>query len=224
MSTWIFPSNSQTFDAATALRDLGEVFWSQLNEHEVGDLVYLYASAPVQAIVAKCVVAAIDLEYQEAPEERPYWRDQAELDERADRRDWMRLRALTLYDDATPDGPRGLAALREQGFSKTMGRSVARGQLLRYLRSIDTDPTPPAVAYWWANQNDNWRTVIDDGTLWAGIHPDGTAPNHWKILEDLAVGDVVFPHRRAHRASPRPRRRRAAPIRRDRDARVRTRV
>lgn len=48
------------------------------------------------------------------------------------------------------------------------------------------------MAYWWASQGDNWKDVIDDGTLWAGIAPDGRSPTSWAVLQDMAVGDTVL--------------------------------
>ncbi|MEA5454037.1 HNH endonuclease signature motif containing protein [Sinomonas sp. JGH33] len=48
--------------------------------------------------------------------------------------------------------------------------------------------------YWWVNQNDNYSTVIKEGSLWApDLRRDGN-PGHkdWTALRFMTPGDIVF--------------------------------
>lgn len=64
MSTFILPSNANTYDAKTAFNDLNVIHWVQHNNKSVsvGDTVYIYESKPTQRVILKAQVIARDID------------------------------------------------------------------------------------------------------------------------------------------------------------------
>lgn len=63
-SIWIRPFKPTMYRMVDALKEQGFVYWNQnKNKYAVGDIIYIYASKPVQRIVAKVEVAAVDVIY-----------------------------------------------------------------------------------------------------------------------------------------------------------------
>ena len=58
---WIIPSNKKYFDSEAAFAKLHEINWKQSFKANIGDIVYIYVTAPVKAIKFKCVVTKTDL-------------------------------------------------------------------------------------------------------------------------------------------------------------------
>lgn len=48
------------------------------------------------------------------------------------------------------------------------------------------------VAYWWASQNKNYKTAIEQGTLWSCETSKGLRRRDRIALHDLEIGDYVF--------------------------------
>jgi len=62
MQEWILPCNVQRYELDAALQNLKKIEWSQskpITNIEIGDIVYLYAGVPIQAICWKCEVTAV---------------------------------------------------------------------------------------------------------------------------------------------------------------------
>jgi len=54
MTYWVFPSNLNSYDIYSAFKELNCIQWSQGScKAEVGDIVYIYISKPIQAIAFK---------------------------------------------------------------------------------------------------------------------------------------------------------------------------
>ena len=62
MAEWIISGNPQKFDVVNALRTLKTIDWEQRENFVPGDIVYLYVSGDVNAIMFRCRVNASDLE------------------------------------------------------------------------------------------------------------------------------------------------------------------
>lgn len=64
MSTFILPSNPNTYDAQNAFTDLHTIHWVQHNNKSVsiGDIVYIYESKPTQRIILKTQVIGRDID------------------------------------------------------------------------------------------------------------------------------------------------------------------
>lgn len=61
MSSWLLPCNAKFYDIEGVYKNLESVDWKQsVTKVEVGDIAYIYVSAPVGGIAYKCVVEAIN--------------------------------------------------------------------------------------------------------------------------------------------------------------------
>ena len=60
---WMIPANSKYFDHRACFDELGKIYWKQYNKIQVGDMGYIYYSAPVKRIIFKFLVLANDLPY-----------------------------------------------------------------------------------------------------------------------------------------------------------------
>ena len=58
---WLIPSNKKYYDVEAAFTKLLKINWKQSFKAIAGDIVYIYITAPVQAIKFKCVVTETDL-------------------------------------------------------------------------------------------------------------------------------------------------------------------
>ena len=60
---WIVPANPKYFDIVHAFDNAGEIDWKQGRGIKAGDTVFIYAGAPVSAILYKCRVTETDIPY-----------------------------------------------------------------------------------------------------------------------------------------------------------------
>ena len=58
---WMVPANPKYFDHKGCFDELGQIYWKQYNNFQVGDTGYIYISAPVKSIIYKFEVIACDL-------------------------------------------------------------------------------------------------------------------------------------------------------------------
>ena len=61
---WLIPANPQYYDIEHAFDAVKEIDWKQGNGIKKGDVVFMYAGAPVSAILYKCKVTETDIPYQ----------------------------------------------------------------------------------------------------------------------------------------------------------------
>lgn len=96
-SEWIVPSNPSMFNADAAFREMPEVDWSETTARiGLGDTVYLYGSAPIQAIIHECLVVETGIPAALVLNDSRHWVDAVALQERQ-RRSWMRLRHIRTF-------------------------------------------------------------------------------------------------------------------------------
>ncbi|WP_312722421.1 HNH endonuclease signature motif containing protein [Mobilicoccus sp.] len=141
--SWIVASNVETFDADGAFRALPEVDWSETaNAHiRVGDTVYLYATAPQKCLSHQLLVTRTGTPFSEAIDDRRFWGDTNDFDERRDRT-WMRLR---LVRDLTPAQRARLAlpSLQEAGLRGVpQGRRAIAGSVLDLIEAVVSETAP----------------------------------------------------------------------------------
>lgn len=60
---WLVPANPHYFDAEQAFSRQREIIWKQSTCVAVNDIVFLYVTAPVSAIMYRCLVTAVDIPY-----------------------------------------------------------------------------------------------------------------------------------------------------------------
>ena len=85
ITEWIIPANPKYYDVEQELREGGEILWKQSNNITVGDIVYIYVTAPVAAIRYKCEALEVNIPYK-SKREKP----------RVER--VMRMKCLKEYD------------------------------------------------------------------------------------------------------------------------------
>ena len=61
---WIVPANPGFYDIVHAFDDAVEIDWKQGRGIKAGDTVFIYAGAPVSAILYKCMVTETDIPYE----------------------------------------------------------------------------------------------------------------------------------------------------------------
>lgn len=72
MSHWIVRANIERFRIHDFLRDYGFVEYVQKDKFCVGDIVYLYITAPYKRVEYKMMVERIDIPLKKAFNDRPY--------------------------------------------------------------------------------------------------------------------------------------------------------
>ena len=72
MKYWLKPANINEYDLFNAFKDLKEIDWASRNKFEVGDIVYIYCSLPLQRISHKCEVVAINIDEDNAIDDSKY--------------------------------------------------------------------------------------------------------------------------------------------------------
>lgn len=147
MSTWILPAcvnerSDYYYEVDRAFETLKTIFWAQsrpIINIEVGDIVYIYESSPIQAIGWKCKVIAVKATYQDTKsiDESEFEHGDGGISDF-----YIKITALAKYDGDARD-KLSYNFLRENGLTTRMqGPLRAKGQLLIYINSIK-----PSVNY-----------------------------------------------------------------------------
>jgi len=67
MANWVIPCNLKYYDVFGAFNCFTQIQWRQVaGAIEEGDIVYIYAGKPVQAIIFKCLVVKTNIPLDEA--------------------------------------------------------------------------------------------------------------------------------------------------------------
>lgn len=62
MGEWIITCNQKKYNVDGAFKKLEKLNWKQSTNVEIGDFIYIYVGAPIQAIRFKCLATMVDLE------------------------------------------------------------------------------------------------------------------------------------------------------------------
>ena len=62
MTEWIISGNPKKYDVINAFRNLKTIDWTQSANMVAGDIVYIYVSGDIKAIMFRCRVNAADME------------------------------------------------------------------------------------------------------------------------------------------------------------------
>lgn len=140
MSTWILPANANQhadyyYDVDGAFETLKTIFWGQSNaitNIAVGDIVYIYKNAPVQAIVWKCKVLDVNVLLKDVDIDDSAF----EYGKRKNPDFCIKITALCKYYGEARD-KLSYNELRKNGLNTTMqGPLRASAQLLAYINSV----------------------------------------------------------------------------------------
>lgn len=61
MASWLIPCSPQIYDAEGAFNEYGEIVWHQQCNMDIGDIAYIYVTAPVKEIKCKCSIEDVDI-------------------------------------------------------------------------------------------------------------------------------------------------------------------
>ena len=146
MSAWILPccvndKKEYYYEVDRAFEKLKTIFWAQskpITNIEVGDIVYIYESSPVQAIGWKCRVLAVKVPPQNVNiDDSEFEHGDGGVDG-----SYIKITALAKYDGDSRS-KFSYAELCAKGLTtKMQGPIRAKGQLLLYINSVR-----PSVVY-----------------------------------------------------------------------------
>lgn len=73
MEKWILSANPNYFNHKEAFRKLGFIDWKQTRHFKVGDIIYVYVTKPVSAIMYRTEVTKVDLAQEDIADLSSYW-------------------------------------------------------------------------------------------------------------------------------------------------------
>ena len=131
MDSWIFISNPKRFRMDDWLAVNQYIEFVQNNNVQVGDIIYLYTTAPVQRIEYKLIVDKVNIPYE-------YGIDDSEYSLEPQVRDANRGKKLCRFKmlKRVESQSLHLSVLREYGLKSSMqGPLKVSGELLEYIES-----------------------------------------------------------------------------------------
>ncbi len=116
MNYWIRAYNHQRFRVADFIRDYGFIDWGMRNRFEVGDIVFLYATAPESRSTFMMEVTKVGMTCEDIAKDDAYYLSQQYYDEwLAHKHDHLYVRYTFLKELKTP--MLSLEMLREHGLT-----------------------------------------------------------------------------------------------------------
>ncbi len=117
--TWIIPASLAVYNLKACLTDRGFVDWSQHFSPQIGDIVYIYATAPEQKIICRTRVEKTHMPFQAIKDDRIYWRDEKRY-EASQKNIFCRLRLVSFLEEDVLS----LADLKKNGLRMAPRRAV----------------------------------------------------------------------------------------------------
>lgn len=131
-SNWIFPANPSRYDHELAFKENGFIEWEQNVKCNIGDVVYIYVSAPEGKIRYKTEVEKINIPFFDLEIKKNYWK----IDDK-DSEDVLYAK-LKLIDSIYSEDL-SFKKLRENGLLSTLtsGEKIdSKPNLLKYIENI----------------------------------------------------------------------------------------
>lgn len=91
MNYWIRAYDNKKYRVADFIHDNGYVDWNMRNHFEVGDIVFLYATAPMSRLTFAMEVTRTGMTWKESADDSEYFISQEHYDH------WLARRETTLY-------------------------------------------------------------------------------------------------------------------------------
>ena len=114
MKYWIIPGNVNIFRVIDYFKDFDVVDWKQSHySFEIGDIVFLYVSAPYSKIMYMLEVVKRDIPYNESKDDKIYWTHKHEIEQNIKNFKYVRLKLLK----QTNNSNLSLSSLCEFGLS-----------------------------------------------------------------------------------------------------------
>ena len=96
---WLIAANHNMYDHVKAFKELPYVDWKQNSNYSVGDKVYIYSSAPIQAIEFLVEVIKIDITVENAHDDRDYWINIQEYEKGRNHGKYVRFKLINYFED-----------------------------------------------------------------------------------------------------------------------------
>ena len=130
MKSWLLPCNPKYYDIKGVYENLKTVDWKQsVSKAEVGDLAYIYVSAPIGAVAYKCEVVAVNKAVPTVDDRRFHINAKAY----AEYGKYMELKFIGSYDREEL----GFAALGEHGLKgRVQCQRSIDGELKDYIEEM----------------------------------------------------------------------------------------
>lgn len=107
---WMISANGKMYDHKTSFEKRDYIDWRQTGNFEVGDIIYIYSTAPLSKVEYKCIVEKTDISFEDITDDREFWMDKDEY-EKSQYGHYSRLRLLQFIDTDKLN----LANLKEHG-------------------------------------------------------------------------------------------------------------
>ncbi|MGL5756584.1 MAG: HNH endonuclease [Paraclostridium sp.] len=129
-SEWIISCNPSDYDVVGAFNKLEKLEWKQSTNINIGDVVYIYVSSPVQEIKYKCTVRKVNLKSSERIDDSEFVLDDSKY---KDYGRYMELELINKYLDKQYN----FRALKQHGLKSVQGPSRVTQELLDYIKSME---------------------------------------------------------------------------------------
>jgi 5-methylcytosine-specific restriction protein A len=140
---WIFPANINMYDIQKALTELNEIDWKTVSLINIGDIVYIYCTAPIQKIMSKTIVTKTNINKHEIINDSDFFLTESlKINYQYKKGKYDRLKLLRHLTD-TEINNLSFTKLKNNGITTVSirnGLCLERNpQLLEYIKSIDND-------------------------------------------------------------------------------------
>lgn len=133
---WIISANHNKYDHSSAFERWKFIDWKQGNySYKVGDIVYIYSTAPYKTIRYKTQVIEINKTSKDIVDDSMYWLDKEKYKEVLNGK-YMRLKLIRKYDNRYLD----LDRLKENGLKAApQGAQRLSEELAEYIKNIENE-------------------------------------------------------------------------------------
>ncbi|MGE4572568.1 MAG: HNH endonuclease [Candidatus Izemoplasmatales bacterium] len=73
---WLIPSNPNVYDSISAFNSLEFVDWKQNVNYQIGDVIFIYLTKPIQRIMIKAQVIEVDIPFSKTIDDKVFWTDE----------------------------------------------------------------------------------------------------------------------------------------------------
>lgn len=197
---WLIPSNQNKYDAIGAFKKFKIIDWGngQNNSIKSGDIVYLYASKPIQSIVVKAKVIKANFTSEELLDD-----DYSEFEKRADPKmpdTYFRLELLKFTNQQLLSSE----ILQQHGLSgNVQGKRTISGELLEYIlnnedgaieemKNKSTTQSLNQILYGPPGTGKTYNTINKALEIIDGIVPDSRTKIKERFEELKKAGQIEF--------------------------------
>lgn len=137
MMNWLISANGNKYDHAASFAENNNIIdWTQGRiKYNIGDVIYIYCTKPIQKIMYKCVVDEINIKHDRIRNDSTYWFSKDDYERTLDG-NFMRLRLLNQIDNSAMQ----YSNLRLNGLKAApQGPKLLTGNLLNYIENNFND-------------------------------------------------------------------------------------